>query len=78
MVRIFNQFVSAKTFVLIQGEALLIPFSFLSAAKSWFWTDPVSVKAGCDPLYLQKMFLAFDCAIVLNILRTVSLGEETR
>jgi hypothetical protein len=78
MVRLFNQFVSAKTFVLMQGEALLIPFYFLSAAKSWFWTDRVSVKAGYDPLYLTKMSLAFDCAIVLNILRTVSGGEETR
>lgn len=77
MVRIFNHFVSAKTFVL-QAEALLIPFCFLSAAKRRCWTDPVPVKAGYDPLYLKKMSSAFDCAIVLNILRTVSLGEETR
>ena len=78
MVRIFNQFASAKTFVLVQAEALLIPFYFLSAAKSWCWTGPVSVKGGYGPLNLTKMSLAFDCAIVLNILRTVSGGEETR
>jgi len=40
MLRIFNQFVSVKVFVLMQAEALLIPFCFLSAAKLWFWNDP--------------------------------------
>ena len=40
MIRIFNQLVSAKSFVLIQTEALLILFCFFTAAKLWFWNDP--------------------------------------
>jgi sugar transferase (PEP-CTERM system associated) len=40
MLRIFNQLVSAKVFVLVQTEALLILFCFLSAARLWFWNDP--------------------------------------
>jgi sugar transferase (PEP-CTERM system associated) len=40
MLRIFNQLVSAKVFVLVQTEALLILLCFLSAARLWFWNDP--------------------------------------
>lgn len=43
MVRIFNQFVSAKVFVLMQAEAVLILFCFLSAARLWFWNDPAGL-----------------------------------
>ena len=40
MIRIFNQLVSIKAFVLIQTEAVLILFCFLAAAKLWYWQDP--------------------------------------
>jgi sugar transferase (PEP-CTERM system associated) len=43
MVRIFNQFVSAKVFVLMQAEAVLILCCFLTAAKLWFWNDPAGL-----------------------------------
>ena len=59
MVRVFNQFVSAKVFVLIQTEALLILFCFLSAAKLWFWNDPagLALQAKWPEFLVQSLIL---------------------
>jgi sugar transferase (PEP-CTERM system associated) len=44
MVRIFNQYVSTKSLLLILLEALLIGFSFAIAARLRFWNDPAGYE----------------------------------
>ncbi|MBI1791139.1 MAG: TIGR03013 family PEP-CTERM/XrtA system glycosyltransferase [Acidobacteria bacterium] len=45
MIRVFNQYVSTKSLLLILLEAILIALSFVAGAKLRFWNDPVGFEA---------------------------------
>ena len=44
MIRVFNQYVSAKSVLLIVNEGFLVAISFFVAAKLRFWSDPVGFE----------------------------------
>ena len=43
MIRVFNQYVSGKSFLLMAVEALLIVSSLICAVKLRFWNNPAEV-----------------------------------
>jgi sugar transferase (PEP-CTERM system associated) len=62
MIRIFNQYVSGKSFLLMAVEALLIVLSLICAVKLRFWNNPVESE-----LYLTFPDFAGQAAIVVFV-----------
>ncbi len=62
MIRIFNQYVSAKSFLLMIVEALLIVLSLICAVKLRFWNNPAEFD-----LYLTFPDFAGQAAIVVFV-----------
>src|ERR1039457_3244478 len=62
MIRIFNQYVSGKSFLLMAVEALLIVLSLICAVKLRFWNNPVESE-----LYLIFPDFAGQAAIVVFV-----------
>jgi sugar transferase (PEP-CTERM system associated) len=62
MIRIFNQYVSAKSFLLMIVEALLIVLSLICAVKLRFWNSPAEFD-----LYLTLPDFAGQAAIVVFV-----------
>src|SRR5882724_1392041 len=48
MIRVFNQYISPKSIVLMALEGVLIIASLWSAAKFRFWADPLAFSAYVD------------------------------
>ncbi len=65
MIRVFNQYISPKSIVLMALEGLLIIASLWSAAKFRFWADPLAFSAYVDaPGFLLQ---ALTVVLVLEI-----------
>ena len=62
MIRIFNQYVSGKSFLLMAVEALMIVLSLICAVKLRFWNNPVESE-----LYLTFPDFAGQAAIVVFV-----------
>jgi sugar transferase (PEP-CTERM system associated) len=62
MIRIFNQYVSAKSFLLMIVEALLIVLSLICAVKLRFWNNPAEFD-----LYMTFPDFAGQAAIVVFV-----------
>ncbi len=62
MIRVFNQYVSAKSFLLMAVEALLIVLSLICAVKLRFWNNPTEAL-----FYLALPDFAVQAAIVVFV-----------
>ncbi len=62
MIRIFNQYVSAKSLLLMAIEGLLIVASFVLAVKLRFWNDPAEVS-----MYMTFPDFGGQIAIVVSV-----------
>src|SRR5258708_11806570 len=62
MIRVFNQYVSAKSFLLMAVEALLIVLSLICSVKLRFWNNPTEAL-----FYLALPDFAVQAAIVVFV-----------
>jgi sugar transferase (PEP-CTERM system associated) len=62
MVRIFSQYVSVKSILLVLLESVLITFSVLCGVKLRFWSDPAAFQD-----YTALPDFAFQCLIIVVI-----------
>lgn len=71
MFRIFDQYVSRKTFLLVLGDAACIVGSILLAYQIRFWGDPESVA-----FYTQEPDLAIRCLAIVGIFQICAYYNE--
>src|SRR5437867_1309513 len=63
MIRVFNQYVSVKSVLLMALESLLVVLSLIAGARLRFWTDPVEFI-----LYTNSASFILQAATVLFVL----------
>src|SRR5260370_5328509 len=80
MIRVFNQYVSAKSFLLMAVEALLIVLSLICAVKLRFWNNPTEALfyLALPDFAVQAAIVVFVCVACFyyNDLYDVSTGDS--
>jgi sugar transferase (PEP-CTERM system associated) len=65
MLRVFHQYVSARTLLLFPIESLMMIISFIGAAKLLFWNEPLLFSLGTSPL--EFTLQAVICVALLQV-----------